>query len=262
MGRYLRLYGYFLRFSLSRSMEFRFDFFFRIFMDLIYYGVNIAFYRVVFLHTPVLAGWNEEQLLVFIGCYLVVDAANMMLFSNNLWWLVIFVNRGDLDYYLVRPVSSLFMLSLRDFAVASLVNFLFAAGILVFALSRYSGPIGPWEWALFPFFLAGGVLLYYSLHLLTILPSFWIQSGRGLNQTFYNLARFMERPDRIYRGWARRLLLSLLPFGVMASFPARSVLDGFDAGVLLHFLLVVGGFFGAVLFCWSRALKAYGSASS
>ena len=33
MIRYLRLYGYFLRFSFSRAMEFRFDFFFRIFMD-------------------------------------------------------------------------------------------------------------------------------------------------------------------------------------------------------------------------------------
>ena len=38
--RYLRLYLYFLRFSFSRAMEFRLDFYFRILMDVAFYVVN------------------------------------------------------------------------------------------------------------------------------------------------------------------------------------------------------------------------------
>ncbi|HEX4926103.1 MAG TPA: ABC-2 family transporter protein, partial [Bdellovibrionales bacterium] len=102
MMRYARLYAYFLRFSFSRSMEFRLDFTFRIIMDLLYYVVQIVFYKVIFLNTPGLAGWNEGQIMIFVSGYLIVDALNMTLFSNNLWWLPTYVNRGDLDYYLVR----------------------------------------------------------------------------------------------------------------------------------------------------------------
>ena len=120
--RYLRLYGYFVRFSTSRTLEFRIDFFFRVFMDLVYYGVNIAFYGVIFLHTELLGGWTRDQSLVFMGGFLLVDAIVMTLFSNNIWWLPILINRGDLDYYLLRPVSSLFFLSVRDFAVNSFIN--------------------------------------------------------------------------------------------------------------------------------------------
>ena len=62
--------------------------------------------------------------MVFVGSVFVADALIMTVFSNNLWWLPIYVNRGDVDYYLVRPVSSLFMLSLRDFAANSFLNLL------------------------------------------------------------------------------------------------------------------------------------------
>ena len=44
MIRYLRLYGCFLRFSFSRAMEFRLDFFFRVLMDVVWNLVNLGFF--------------------------------------------------------------------------------------------------------------------------------------------------------------------------------------------------------------------------
>ena len=123
-------------FPLSKAMEFRFDFSFRVFMDFAYYGIQIAFYNVIFLQTTALGGWNRDQALVFMGGYLVVDGIAMTFFSNNLWWLPTAVNRGDLDYYLTRPVSSLFFLTLRDFPANSLINLVFALGILAWAVWR------------------------------------------------------------------------------------------------------------------------------
>jgi ABC-2 type transport system permease protein len=60
MKRYLNLYIHFLRFSFSKAMEFRLDFSFRILMDVIYYIVNIMLFKVLFLHTDLIGGWNEE----------------------------------------------------------------------------------------------------------------------------------------------------------------------------------------------------------
>lgn len=262
LPRYLRLYAYFVRFSVSRTLEFRLDFFFRVVMDLAYYGMNLAFYQVIFLHTELLGGWDRDQTLVFMAGFLLLDAIAMTLFSNNLWMLPMFVNRGDLDYYLLRPVSSLFFLSVRDFAANSFINLLFAAGILAWALQRAADPWSAGGIALFVCLIGLGTFLHYMVHMLIILPVFWIQGGASLHTIFYSFQRFMERPDRIYSGWVRKALVTVIPFGLMASFPARLLIDGFDWAVLGHMALVTALFFGLLVWTWHRGLRAYSSASS
>ena len=107
MGRYLRLYAYFLRFSFSRAMEFRVDFFFRVVMDAVFYATQLALFTILYRHTTTIAGWDFNQALIFVSGFFFVDALHMTIFANNMWWFPFYVNRGDLDYYLVRPVSSL-----------------------------------------------------------------------------------------------------------------------------------------------------------
>ena len=147
--RYIRLFGYFVAFSFSRSFEFRFDFYMRIIMDICYYCVAIAFFKILFLHTGSLGGWGEPEMMIFVAAYCIVDAINMTLFSNNMWQFPMLVNRGDLDYYLIRPVSSLFFLSLRDFAANSFVNLLITFGIFIWAVQRYPEPLGAGKIILF-----------------------------------------------------------------------------------------------------------------
>ncbi|MCM2278814.1 MAG: ABC-2 family transporter protein [Oligoflexia bacterium] len=262
MARYLRLYAYFVRFSLSRAMEFRLDFFFRIAMDLVYYGVNLAFFRILFLQTPTLAGWDESQAMVFVGCYLVVDALNMTLFSNNMWMFPILVNRGDLDYYLVRPVSTFFFVTLRDFAVNSFVNLVFAFGILGWAFTRAPGEFSWDRYLLLAFLLPLGSVLYGLVQLAFLLPVFWNHSARGWGGVFWSMTKIMERPDRIFRGWMRAILTTILPFALMASFPARLFLEGFGSELLFHFVLVFMAFALVLALLWRAALRAYSSASS
>ncbi len=262
MKRYLRLYAYFIRFSASRSMEFRLDFYFRVFMDLAYYGVALGFFHILFLHVESVAGWNLHQMRVFVAAYILVDALHMTVFSDNLWLLPGLVNKGDLDYYLVRPVAPLFFLSLRSFAFNSFLNLVCAVAIAIWALITYPDPIGPARLAAFLALILAGSLLYYCVHLLTILPVFWTQSGETLHGLFYNMTRFMERPDRIYRGWVRVLLTVALPFGLMASFPARVLIEPFDPAVTAQMLGVLVLFFGITLWVWNRGLRAYASASS
>jgi ABC-2 type transport system permease protein len=246
----------------SRSLEFRLDFFFRIGMDLIYYAINIAFYKIIFLNTGLLGGWTEEQVMVFVGTFLVIDALNMTIFSNNTWWLPIFINRGDLDYYLVRPISPFFVLSLRDFAVNSFMNLLMAIAFLVWVIISYDTPVRPLRFLVFICLLFNGVLLYHLIHVLTLIPVFWTHAGRGFEQIFWEIERSMERPDRIYTGWVRIVLTTILPFSLVASFPARIFLEGLSLEVITH-TLVITALFGLVVgLMWKRGLSSYSSASS
>jgi len=243
-------------------MEFRVDFTFRIFMDALYYAVNIAFYKVIFLHTGLLGGWDENQMMVFVGAYIVVDALHMTLFANNMWWLPVYINRGDLDYHLVRPVSSLFMLSVREFAANSFVNLLMAIGILIWAIARYPEALEPQKLLFFALLLINGTLLHYGMHILLIIPVFWTHSGRGFSGIFFLLGRFMERPDRIFTGFVRGLLLTALPFALMASWPAQMLMEETQPTMLVHLLIVTVMMFVAIVTIWRVALRAYSSASS
>ena len=182
MIRYLRLYGYFLRFSFTRALEFRFDFLFRIVMDTLWYGHHLAFFWILYRHTTLLGGWSFDQMLVFAGGVFLVDAIQMTMLSNNMWMFPVAVNKGDLDYYLVRPVSSLFMASLRDFAVNSFLNLLMAIAVLIYALASYSQPPAPLSLAVFAVLLLAGLLVHYVLHILSVIPVFWTQSPSGFRE--------------------------------------------------------------------------------
>jgi ABC-type uncharacterized transport system permease subunit len=72
----------------------------------------------------------------------------------------------------------------------------------------------------------------------------------------------MERPDGIFSGWVRRILVTVFPFCLMASFPARIFLEGPRWGILLHFAVVVAAVTGFTFWFFGKGVRAYSSASS
>jgi ABC-2 type transport system permease protein len=262
MTRYLVLYAYFLRFSFSRAMEFRLDFFFRVVMDTVFYIAQIVFFLVLFQHTNLLGEWTLDQMLIFTAAFLMADALNMTFVSNNMWWFPILVNKGDLDYYLVRPVSSLFFLMLRDFAANSFMNLVMAAGILAWALLRYTEPLGTGPVLLFLAALIIGNVIFAFITMLFLIPVFWMHSSQGLRELLYQTHGFMGRPHQIFHGWVRRVITSVLPMALIASWPTHVLLEGGSLWRFGYMLLVMTLLWAFVVWFWKRGLRAYVSASS
>lgn len=262
MNRYFRLYGHFLRFSFSRAMAFRVDFLFRIVMDVIYYGVNLAFFAVIYRHTSLLGGWTLDETWIFVCAFLWADAFYMTVFSTNFWWLPVAINRGDLDYHLMRPVSSLFLLTLREFAANSFLNLVIATGLVWWSLARYPGPLGVDRVVPFFLLLVAGSIMFALLRVLFIVPIFWMHNGRGLDDVTWSLSSLAHRPHQIYHPAVRAILLSVLPLAFIASVPAHVLLEGLSWQGVLHVVAVGTGLSLAVAWAWRRGLRAYASASS
>ncbi|MEK6577965.1 MAG: ABC-2 family transporter protein, partial [Bdellovibrionota bacterium] len=224
--------------------------------------IAIAFFKIIYLHTGQLGGWNEPQIFIFVAGYCMVDALLMTFIANNMWWLPQTINKGELDYYLVRPVSTLFFVSLRDFAVPSLINLAFTFGIMIWAVLRYPVAIPMWKMLIFFLGIVNGCFIFYCLNVMANILVFWTHSARGFGELVWHLARLGERPDRIYRGWVRRILIFVFPFLVISSFPARVVLDPFDWKILAHMIGVSIALFTATLSLWKLGLRSYSSASS
>jgi ABC-2 type transport system permease protein len=262
MIRYLRLWARFVAFSFSRALTFRLDFFFRVGMDALWYAQYFVYFAILNAATPTLGGWTAGEVRLFAGSLFVYDALQMTLIANNMWMFPQLVNRGDLDYHLVRPVSALFVVSLRDFAANSFLNLLMAIGIFAWILSGYEGPMDAPRLLLFAALVPVGVFLHWAVQMLFLMPVFWTHSAHGLRDLHWSLDSWNARPVGIYRGWLRRALLTLLPLGVIVSYPARILIEGPSLEVPLHMLAVAAAFYGIVRLVWSRGLAAYSSASS
>jgi ABC-2 type transport system permease protein len=262
IGRYAVLYKHFAVFSIKRSLQFRVEFLFRILMDLAYAGVAIGAYRVVYTQTNLLAGWSYEQIRIFVAAWLVVDGLQMVLVNQNLAMFPLLVNRGDLDYYLVRPVSALFMVSLNTLTLNSCVNLFMWCGYLAYGIVHYPEPLSALNVAVFLALLLNGFFLYYLIRMLILIPTFWLHSALGLEALFFTSIRFGERPDDIFGTWVRRMLVSFVPFALMASVPTKVLLGRLDLQSAAAVLCVSLSLFGVLLIVWRTALRHYGSASS
>jgi viologen exporter family transport system permease protein len=262
MARYARLYLRFLQFSFAKALQFRLDFFFRVLMDAVWYAMHLAFFAVLYGHTATLGGWTRQQAFVFIAGVFVADGIYMTVFSNNMWWFPFFVNRGDLDYYLVRPVSSLWFVSLRDFAANSFLNLLLAFGVLGWALASYGGPLPLDRVLVYAVLLLLGVFIYYAIHMVFLIPVFWLHTAHGLREIYFSLSIFAHRPHGIFTGWMRRVLTSILPFALVVSFPTRALFEGVTTGLVVHMAAVSAGLLVVLVWLWRRGLRAYASASS
>jgi len=231
-------------------------------MDIFYYAVNILFFKIIYSHTGLLGGWSEQHMMIFVASFLLVDALAMTIFSSNMWWLPILINKGDLDYYLIRPISPLFFLSLREFSANSFINLLMALSFFCYSLFQTQFHTSILDIILLVFLLLNGTLIYYCLQLLMIIPVFWTQSPRGFVDLFYALASSMERPDQIYKGWVRVLFTILLPFSLIASFPAKIFIEQNTLSNLLHIFLVSLLLWILIGLFWKKGLRNYSSASS
>jgi ABC-2 type transport system permease protein len=260
--RYARLYVHLLRFSFVRALEFRLDFFFRFGMDAVWYAYQLAFFEILFLQTPTLMGWSAADIRVFIGAVFVADALHMTVFASNMWWFPILVNRGDLDYYLVRPVSSLYFLSVREFAANSFLNLVLAVGVLVVMVSAHPVGFGVGRLLLFGTLMGIAALLHYALNLMFLLPVIWMHNASGLRELWFGLGAYTSRPDAIFRGWIRRLLTTILPVAVIVSFPVRALLAEAPWPIAGHVVAATAGALVVLGLFWRLALRSYSSASS
>lgn len=260
--KYFRIYKALFSFSLSKSLEFRFDFFFRFFMDCAYYLVQLAFFEIIFLHTENLAGWNRGEVIFFISSVLIIDSIFMIFFATNVWQIPELVNKGKLDYYLIKPISSIFLILLKDIAVASILNFFVALGILAYSITLLEINPDIYSYLGFIYLMFNSLLLYIALRLLTVLPVFWTHSKFGFHMLFRSLEEVSNKPDIIYKGAFRLVFTTIIPVLVMASFPAKFFLNKMGISGLLYSTFITVLFVSLIYWIWRKGLESYSSASS
>jgi ABC-2 type transport system permease protein len=186
------------------------------------------------------------------------------------------IRTGRLDFALVKPIDTQFLISLHRVDWSSLVNFVFGLGLLGYSLWRLTTDpvnplvIEPWQVLLYPLYVACGVTILYSLMIALSATSIWLGRNQSLYDFWFYITNFSRYPMEIYGGnipgrVLRAAFTFVVPVLVVVNVPARLLAWPMsEQGWALILVGLVATVLSLVLSRWVfvRALASYRSASS
>ncbi len=259
---YLRLWLACLRYSMVRTLMFRFDFFLWSAVELAWMGVNVLLVEVIYRHTDSVAGWSKYEMLLLVGTSMLIQRLLMGFFWSNLFEMGRNVRTGYFDFYLAQPGNPLFMVSTRKLDPDGLANTFVAAAVVAYAAHRLGLHPGVGAVLLYLGMVGCGLVIHFSLFLLTASTTFWIIKTEGIEGSYFTIADFSRLPREAFRGVANVLLVYLLPAVVVSNVPAQTLIHGFQPRYALWLAALSLAWFALAALVFHRGLRRYASASS
>jgi len=260
--RYCRMTLLMMKNCLIREMQFRSNFIIRLFTEVIWLGMQFIYVEVLYSLTQSIGGWNVWEMVILLGTNHIINQLFEAFFFDNCTKLVDQIRLGDLDFVLVKPINSQFMVSLRYTDYASITNSMAGFAMIGFALHKLGTTITPVEVLLFLLLVLNGIFILYSMMFCLSILTFWIGRASNLFELYYQLTQFTRYPGEIYRFGLRMVLLTAIPMLVVSNFPAKVLVGGLLNGRLLYACAIGVSFLLATAWLWSMGLKRYRSASS
>ncbi|REJ68291.1 MAG: ABC transporter permease [Planctomycetota bacterium] len=276
---YRNVFFMFARNSLVRDMMFRGNFLIEAISAPSWTLMNQLFYNLIFIYTDSIGtntGWGEYQFYVFFATTILVNSLVQAFFMRNFEEFSELIRTGNLDFALLKPIDTQFLISLHRVTWSAFANTLFGLGLLSYSVWQLSGQADS-DWFLSPLtlllyvgYVLCGVAILYSLMLVLSSTSIWL----GRNQTLYNfwfyITNFSRYPMEIYGGspvgTVLRLVFSFaIPILLAVNVPARWMAQPLKAGNWLFALVAIVATVLSLLgsrWVFKRALLSYRSASS
>lgn len=260
--RYCRMTLLMMRNCLIREMQFRSNFIIRLFTEVLWLGMQFIYVEVLYSLTQSIGGWNVWEMVILLGTNHIINQLFEAFFFDNCTKLVDQIRLGDLDFVLVKPINSQFMVSLRYTDYASITNSLAGFAMIGFALHKMGTVITPVEVLLFLLLILNGIFILYSMMFCLSIMTFWIGRASNLFELYYQLTQFTRYPGEIYRFGLRMVLLTAIPMLVVSNFPAKVLVGGLLSSRLLYACAIGVSFLLITVWVWNLGLKRYRSASS
>ncbi len=260
--RYLRAYRACLRNCLARELEFRGHFILQVGSNLLWAFLSLTLASFIFRNVRAIGDWDLDRMVLLTGTFLLVMALTNFLFNANMVQLSLLVNRGDLDFVLVKPMSSQFLVSLRYVTFSELPATLVAAFYLISGVQRLNLQPGPLDVVIYLGLVASAIVCFYALWFMSVTLVLW--TGR-INNVAYLIMPIMDLgrvPTDVFSGPLRPFFTFVLPIALIATVPTRVLLGLLDPAVALYAPVLAAALLFLANRFWRVSLGRYSSASS
>jgi ABC-2 type transport system permease protein len=261
LAKYAEIYRVQVKNNWVREAVYRTNFLTSVMTDLIWMGVELTLFTVIYANVPTIAGWTKPQVYFFLGIFFASDAIFTTLFQRSFWTFSDLVNKGELDILLTKPAHPLFLALTRYLNMTASFNVVLGLAIAI-RYAPQAGFAGGLHWLLVPVWLAVGVASALVVRFAFSIWAFWTERSWAFTRLYYQFFAFATKPDTLYPRAIRYLILTGLPFAFIGSVPARALLHGLRPWEYCLLVGVIGGFTLFDTFFWRAGLRRYQSASS
>jgi ABC-2 type transport system permease protein len=261
--RYLEIYAALWKNSVAREMGFKSNFLLWIVVELLWFALQLTFITVIYRHTDHIGDWSKWQVMLLMGTSNLIQQLFTAFFLSNCVQISEHVRTGRMDFFLLLPVNTRFLLSLRQVDLGAFVNSAFAVAVMIYA-GRQLGLV-PTLMQIVGFLLlcVAGLVIHYSLMFLLSSVSFWTVRAQGIVWGYYNLFNIARLPDAAFRGFFKVFFTFAIPMLLVANVPAKLLVNKLSSASEMLLLLAMSLLCLAVSEVgWRFSARRYTSASS
>jgi ABC-2 type transport system permease protein len=260
MNRYLKVLNLFWTTSIAAELEYRLNFLIATFTSIANL-VGSLFSLFLFYRTGyTFAGWSWQEAIVVLGLFTLLQGFSTTFLVPNLNSIVQQVERGTLDFVLLKPISSQFWLSARTISPWGLPDLLFGIILIVYAGNNlnlnwrnYLSGIAP---------IALGFMMLYSLWFILGATSIWFVKVYNVTEVLRGLLEAGRYPMAAYPAIYRFFFTFIVPVAFLTTIPADAILGRSESIWILGATILAILLFLAAVYFWRFALRFYTSASS
>jgi ABC-2 type transport system permease protein len=260
--RYARVYRACLRNCLARELEFRSSFLLSAGSTMLWALFSMVLAGLIFSNVRQVAGWDLDRMFILTGTFLLVEGLSAALFHKNMQRLSEMVNKGELDFVLIRPISSQFLVSIRYVDFGDLPTAIVGIAYVVIGVGRVGLAPGPIEVGSFVVLVLSALLSLYAIWFMLVTLVLWtgrINNIAAVVEPFMGLARM---PSDVYQGLARPILTYGLPIAAIATLPSQALLGIVEPGMVPYQVALAAVLLWLSHWFWHYSLRRYTSASS
>ncbi len=263
LRRYLGVYIALWRNSITREMTFKTNFLMWVLVEILWFALQLVFVVVLYMHTETIGTWTKWQVVMLIGASHFIQQVFQAFFLINCTNLSELVRLGKLDFILLLPANTRFIVSLRQVDLGAFVNAASALVVMVYAARQMHLVPGVAGIGAFFFLCIAGILIHYSLMFMLASISFWTVRAQGIVYGYYNLFQIARLPDEAFHGFFRAFFTFAIPMLLVSNVPVRVLVDKITSPLPLILLLGMSLLcFAASQLGWRLSLRRYTSASS
>ncbi len=261
--KYLRIFKIFVSTSLANQMIYPSSFYFSIVGKIARVLLAVFLFDIIYGFTDTIAGWSKGEAMMVLATYLTIEFLIIVTVHRNLlYFLPAAIQRGTFDFWITKPVSTLFFAAARVFDFMDLIS---AASVVIVwwrALALLGINITAGQW--FAWFMAIGAAYILVAALLVIIAStaFWSMTRVGAGRLFENMLSAGRVPTDVFSKPGRVLLSTIIPIAFIATVPSEILLQRVSVDTVLIGGVVEIVFVVLALYCWRVGLRHYSSASS
>jgi len=258
----LKVLSSLLKINVQMSLAYRADTIINILLNLMWLGWELLSLSIIFNNTTTIGGWGFPELVALLGVFRLVNTMMIALIWPNTEKFNQSIRDGSMDYTILQPVNSMFLVSFSRITVWRAWDLMLAIVLISVGIHLPGDSVTLLQILSFILLAISGVIVIYSLWIVLIALTFWFtkfDNNVTIMQALLDSGRY---PVTVYPVWLRIIVTYIIPIAVATTIPLQALRGELNLSRILIFVGIGIASFLVASLVWKAGLKRYSGASS